>query len=97
MRGRFWVTFQGRQFESHNRGILQFYVQRKRGRIGPKISVFVLSNGKTFDFGSQDLGFDPRRLRLYDFWCSYLLFAFRREVAHLISTGLDRLGRLGSI
>ena len=41
MRGRVGVTFQGRGFDSHkhdSRGILQLYFQRKRGRMGPKIS-----------------------------------------------------------
>ena len=37
MRGRVRVIFQGRGFESHCRGILQFYFHHKRGRIGSKI------------------------------------------------------------
>ena len=39
MRGRVGITFQGqrREFEPHNRGILQFCFQRKRSNIGSKI------------------------------------------------------------
>ena len=102
MRGRLGVTFQGRGFESHIRGI-QFYFQRKRGKTGPKIFAFVIMKtaccpmARLSIFGSRGLGFDPRRLRFYNFWFSYLIFAFRREVVHLASPGLTHLGRLGSI
>ena len=103
MRGRLGVTFQGRGFESHSRDILQFYfsAQARQNRAkGFRLwnhESRLLSNGKTFDFGSRGLGFDFHGLRSYNFWFSYLLFAFRREVDHLTSPGLDHLGRSGSI
>ena len=43
MRGRLGVIFQGPGFESHRRRILQFYFQRKRGRIGSKIFAIVIT------------------------------------------------------
>ena len=101
MRGRLGLTFQGRGFEPHSRGILQFYfsAQARQNR-AKSICLWnhesrLLFNGKTFGFGSRGLGFDPCRLRSFNFWFSSLLFAFRREVAHLTSPGRDPLGRLG--
>ena len=45
MRGRVGVIFLGRGFKSHRRRILQFYFQRKRGRVGSKISAVVIMKG----------------------------------------------------
>ena len=43
MRGRVGVIFQGRGFESHRRRALEFYFQRKRGRVGSKIFAVVIT------------------------------------------------------
>ena len=78
MRGRVGVIFQGRGFESHRRRILQFYFQRKRGRIVSKSFAFVIIKAKCSPLATL-ANLDPEvwgsLVALLDFW--FLLSSLR--------------------
>ena len=87
MRGRVGVIFQGRGFEPTG-CILQFHFQRKRGSVESQNfpSGFMKAAVTEFPLTTSDPevgGSIPNGDAFKSFGFSYLLFAFRREIAHL--------------
>ena len=89
MRGRVGVGFQGPGFEFHRRRFLQFYFQRKRGTVGSNIFAIVITKAALASWQHSRLQIRRSEVRFppgctfTSFGFSSLLFAFRREVAHI--------------
>ena len=101
MRGRIGVIFQGREFESHRRRVLQLYFQRKRGRVGSKIFAIDITKAALVSWQHSRLQICGSAVRFPPVALLHFLvcpiFSSLFVVRYLTSHGLDHLERLGSI